>query len=111
MHAFTHKEPTFVVEAVRFIAAALFQVSGRHDLSLNCGPGKTEALLSLRSIGAKAIRKAIVSDGGLCVGPALLRVVCAYKHLGTLVTSTGCPTQDAAKRVTQGSAAYAKFSG
>ena len=71
MHAFTHKDPNYVVESVRFTASALVQVAGRHGLSLNFGPGNTEALLSLRGVGAKAIRKAIFSDGGLCVGHRL----------------------------------------
>ena len=70
-----------------------------------------EALLALRGPGAKALRKDIVSDGGLRVGAAKLRVVCSYKHLGTLATATGCPAQDAARRVAQGSAVYSKFSG
>ena len=74
-------------------------------------PVKTEALLALRGPGAKALRKDIVSDGGLRVGAAKLRVVCSYKHLGTLATATGCPVQDAARRVAQGSVAYSKFSG
>ena len=91
MHAYVHKDPSFIAEAIRFTAAALVHVAALHGLKLNFGPGKTEALLSLRGSGAKALRKAIVSDGGLCVGPAMLSVVCTYKHLGTLATSTGCP--------------------
>ena len=77
MHAFAHKEPSFIVEAVRFTAAALVHVAALHGLTLNFGPGKTEALLALRGSGAKALRKDIVSDGGIRVGAALLRVVCS----------------------------------
>ena len=111
MHAFTHKDAGFVAESVRLTASVFVQVVGRHGLTLNFGPGKTEAVLSVRGTSAKAIRKTISCDGGLLVGAALLRVVCAYKHLGTLATSTGCPAQDAARGVAQGTAAYAKVSG
>ena len=111
MHAFAHKDAGCVAESVRFTASVLAQVVGRHGLTQNFGPGKTEVVLSLQGAGAKAICKTIACDGGLLVGAALPRVVCAYKHLGTLATSTGCPTQDVARRVAQGSAAYAKFSG
>ena len=101
----------FLWKSFRFTASALVQVAGRHGLSLNYGPSKTEVALSLKGKGAKAIRKTISCDGGPFVDATVLRVVGAYKHLGTLATSTGCPTQDAARRVAQGTAAYAKLSG
>ena len=109
MYAFAHNEPSFIAEAVRLTAAALVHVAALHGLTLNFGPGKTEALLALRGPGAKALRKDIVSDGGIRVGAAMLRVVCSYKHLGTLATAAGCPAQDATRRVAQGNVAYSKF--
>ena len=57
MHAFTHKDAGFVAESVRCTASALVQVAGRHGLALNFGPGRTEAVLSLRGTSAKAIRE------------------------------------------------------
>ena len=68
-------------------------------------------MLALRGKGAKESHTTTSVDGGILAGDILLRIVGAYKHLGTLATSTGCPSQDAARRVSQGTATYAKVSG
>ena len=62
-------------------------------------------------LGAEALRQEIDAVGGTLTEHFTTRVVGAYKHLGTLVTSTACPTQDAARRVSQASGAYARVSG
>ena len=48
---------------------------------------------------------------GIQAGDILIRVVTAYRHLGTMVTPTACPTQDAARRVSLATSAYAIISG
>ena len=68
-------------------------------------------LLPLRGVGAKALRHEIEAVGGICAEGVILRAVGADKHLGTLVTSTACPTQDAARRVSLAGSVYAKVSG
>ena len=68
-------------------------------------------MLSLRGQGARALRLEIEACGGIQAGDVLIRAVAAYEYSGTLVTSTACPTQDAAKRITLATGAYAKVSG
>ena len=80
-------------------------------LTLNFGPGKTEAVLALRGPSAKACKAHILESGGLLCDEFTLRVVPAYKHLGTLATYTAIPTRDAARRIQQANKAYAKMSG
>ena len=82
-----------------------------HGLVLNFGPGKTEAILVLRVPGAKAMRQEVEAVGGALTELFAMRVVGAYKRLGNMVTSTACPTQDAATRVSQATGAYARVSG
>ena len=82
-----------------------------NGLVLNDGAGKTEAILSLRGPGAKGLRQEIEAVGGILTERVLLRIVGADKHLGTLVTPTACPRQEAARRVSQASTAYASLSG
>ena len=55
-HGFLHIDPFFVVGAMRVSAQALVSCARTHGLELNFGPGKTEAVLSLRGPGAKALR-------------------------------------------------------
>ena len=75
------------------------------------GPGKTEAVLARRGPGAKGLTLEIMNFGGILAGEVTVRVVPAYKHLGTLVTSTACPTQDAARRANLDTIAYSRVSG
>lgn len=49
--------------------------------------------------------------GGIVLEAFTLRVRSSYKQLGTLVTSTGCPTADAARRVSKTYTAYNQLSG
>ena len=53
----------------------------------------------------------ILGLGGISTGEVTLRVAPAYKHVGTLVTSTDCPTQDAAHRINHATIAYSEVSG
>ena len=111
LHAFVHQGPFFIVDAIGFTAHALVSCARMHGLDLNFWPGRTEAILSLRGPGAHALRVEIDTLKGILAGDLLIRVVSAYKHLGTSVTSTACPTQDAARRVSLASGAYSKVSG
>ena len=67
--------------------------------------------MSLRGFGAKAFRIEITDLGGISAGDVVVRALSAYKHLGTLVTSTARPTQDAARRTNLATIAYSKVSG
>ena len=40
MHAFMHRDPSFIAEAIRFTAAALAQAAALHGLQLDFGHGK-----------------------------------------------------------------------
>ena len=72
---------------------------------------KTEAVVSLRGKGAKALWLSMRRDGGIRSALAVLRVVPTYKHLGSLVSSSGLPTADAFRRVQKVVLAYPKLSG
>ena len=111
MHGFLHLEPVFVVSAVGFTAHAIADRARIHGIELNFGAGKTEAILSLRGPGAKALRQEIEVVSGIFADKFTVRVAGAYKHLGTLVTSTACPTPDAARLVSLVGWAYARVSG
>ena len=78
---------------------------------LNFGAVKTEAVLALRGVGAKSVRRTLATDGGILVGGFVARVVGAYNHFGTMVVSRDCPAQGAARRITLATSAYSRNSG
>ena len=49
--------------------------------------------------GSIRIAEADCSRGWHCHGAFFCLVVGCYKHVGTMVTGTACPTQDASRRV------------
>ena len=108
---FWHDDPVFIISAIAFTANVFANRARLHGLVLNFGNGKTEAILSLRGPSAKALRQAIEALGSILTEEVSVRVVCAYKHLGTTVTSTACPSQDAARRVSKAVSADASVSG
>ena len=111
MHGCLHESPVFMDAAIQFAAEQMQIVTRRYGLALNYGRGKTEAILALRGPGVKDCKAQIQAAGGLPSGEFTLRVVPAYKHLGTLVTFTAVPTRNAARRTQQASKADAKMSG
>ena len=63
-------------------------------LQINVAQGKTEAIVDLRGVGAKATRAQIAVDGGISfsaghVGNNTLLVVDVYKHVGSLSRAGG----------------------
>ena len=111
MRGFLHLGALFVASVVGFTVQVFDSRARAHGLALNFGAGTTEAILALRGTEAETLRQEIVAVGGISAEGFTLRVVGAYKHVGTLVTSTACPTQDAAKRVALANAAYSRMSG
>ena len=93
-----------------FTAQVIVARARSRGLEFNLGAGKTEAVLALRGAGAQALRNKTVTDGGIRVDGFIVRAVGAHKRLGTMVASTACPTQDAAKRIALASAAYSRMS-
>ena len=76
-HGFLHCDAVFVARAVGFTAGVFDDVARRHGLLLNLGPGKTEAVVSLRGSGAVGLRRQLAVDGGIATERFILRVVCA----------------------------------
>ena len=111
MRGFLHFGALFVASVVGFTVQVFDSRARAHGLALNFGVGKTEAILVLRGTEAKALRQEIAAVGGISAEGFTLQAVGAYKNLCTLVTSTPCPTQDAARRISLATAASSRIVG
>ena len=71
--------PYCIASTISFPAQAFVVCARAHALELNFGPGKTEAVVSLRGQGAKALQLEIVAGGGIQAGDVTVRVVAALQ--------------------------------
>jgi hypothetical protein len=79
---------TQVEEGIKVVVEAMVSASQRRGLTINFEEGKTETIWNLVGKGSRERKTAIAAQGHcLCWegqhGPMALRVVPAYRHLGT----------------------------
>ena len=96
--------PKKLDHAIDIALNAFVDVFSTFSLIINWAPGKSECMLAYRRDGATEAFENRRVDGKVCVklppqcGNAKLTVVSKYKHLGTITSMDGSPTQDATLR-------------
>ena len=90
--AILHQDVETLIDIVRSVSLHLFELLAMTGMDPNLKPSKTEVLLALRGKGSQVQLRNIMQDG--CVfrlastfGFEPLRIVGAYKHLGTWLSS------------------------
>jgi len=102
--------------AIDIALNAFVDVFSTFSLVINWAPGKSECMLAYRRHGATDAFERRRIDGKICVklspkcGNAKLTVVSKYKHLGTITSMDGSPTQDATLRAASAMQAYGPLS-
>ncbi|CAE7275135.1 unc-89 [Symbiodinium sp. CCMP2456] len=99
--------------AVSSVAAATLDVLPAHGLTANLGPKKTAALLAVCGPGSRAARRELFTTrkGRLPVclehsGAVHLDLVTSYRHLGSVLTSSGELGAEICHRLALGRAAF-----
>ena len=98
-------DPLAVIDNAKIIVAIYHEEFLRHGLQLNYAAWKYECLVALRGKGAKTVREQVfMADKAMLTvkfeaGTLWLRVVDAYKHLGSIVTSSGSQRRELQARI------------
>lgn len=106
--------PVQLLDNVRRVAGKLFDTLLLSGMQPNLGPSKTELLLELRGPKCTPLRKQIAFDDFLLTTESQyllqpLRVVGAYRHLGTWVQINGKIGKDLSCKVAMGHSTITKY--
>ena len=112
MHA---RCPAKLVASLQLVASCLHDAAAGRGLLVNYSAGKTEAMLRLAGSGSKLVRHEVWHQlgGKLPVvtehGSQFLRLVHAYKHLGTFMEDHAVVNKDMNLRVSQAKKAFGQL--
>ena len=104
-----------VIASLQLVASCLHDAATNRGMQLNYQAGKTEAMVFCAGPGSRSVRKRLWHDlqGRLPVvteaGTQELRIVHAYKHLGSFIQCQAVVHKDASFRVSQARQAFGQL--